>query len=109
VVCAAAAGAELVVVDVAGGVEELLPELPELPELLQAAMSVTAAVAAIAVIAAVAAREGPTPERLRNLMGNLLVAFPGSAARADAGHGRGTRSAVCQENRSDVWVLSMAF
>src|ERR1700735_948727 len=106
VVCAAAAGAELVVVDVAGGVEELLPELPEL---LQAAMSVTAAVAAIAVIAAVAAREGPTPERLRNLMGNLLVAFPGSAARADAGHGRGTRSAVCQENRSDVWVLSMAF
>src|SRR5580658_6834169 len=71
VVCAAAAGAELVVVDVAGGLAELLPEL------LQAAMSVTAAVAASAVIAAVAAREGPTPGRLRNLMGTSWWRSPG--------------------------------
>jgi hypothetical protein len=75
-VCAAAAGAELVV-DVAGGLEELLPELPELPELLQAARSVTAAVAAIAVITVAVAREGPTPGRLRNLMGTSWWRAPG--------------------------------
>src|ERR1700684_3343269 len=76
VVCAAAAGAELVA-DAAGRIEELLPEL------LQAAMSVTAAVAAIAVMAVLAAREGlvaregPTPGRLRNLMGTSWWRSPG--------------------------------
>src|SRR5436189_2410511 len=81
-------------------------ELLEPPE-LQAAISVTAATAASA---AVMAREGPrgaTPGRLRNLMGNLLVALSGPAARAGAGRVRGARSTVCQENRSDVYVLSM--
>ncbi len=70
--------AELLLVDVAGALEELL-----LPLELQAAMSVTAAVTAIAVIAVVAvreglvAREGPTPERLRNLMGTSWWRCPG--------------------------------
>jgi hypothetical protein len=74
------------------------PELLELAE-LQAAMRVTAARAATA---AVTAREGPTPGRLRKLMGNLLVALSGSAAGVGASGGTATRSAVCQENRSDV-------
>jgi hypothetical protein len=77
-------------VDVAPGLELLE---------LQAAIRVAAAMAATA---AVTAREGATPGRLRKLMGNLLVALSGSAARVGAGGGTDTRSAVCQENRSDV-------
>jgi hypothetical protein len=76
----------------------VVPELPdvlELPE-LQAASRVTAASAARAVMG-----------RLRNLIPNLLVALSGSVAGIGAGRGRDTRSAVCQENRSDVCVVSM--
>ena len=84
------------------------PELPELLE-LQAAISVTAATAASAAVRV--AREGPwgaTPGRLRNLMGTSWWRSPGlRRAPVRAAH-EDTRSTVCQENRSDVSVMSMA-
>src|SRR5229473_5281992 len=84
---------------------ELLDELP--PE-LQAAISVAAATAASA---AVVAREGPfgaTPRRLRIVMGTSWWRSPGPRRAPVRPRGR-TRSAVCQENRSDVYGMSMGF
>ena len=93
---------------------DVVPEL-ELVELLgllellelQAAISVAAAKAASA---AVVAREGPGGPRPGYVCG-ISWEPPGGFLRVRGarrcGCGRGTRSAVCQENRSDVCVMSM--
>jgi hypothetical protein len=71
---------------------------------LQAAMSVAAATAATA---AVVAREGPTPKRLRNLMGTSWEALSRLRYASVRAAGLGPGVAVCQENRSDVSMVSM--
>ena len=81
-------------------------ELLEPPE-LQAAISVTAATAASAAVMGAGGTQRGHARASAESHGNLLVALSGPAARAGAGRGGDTRSTVCQENRSDVSVLSM--